>query len=307
LVKKNKTIATLLILVTVLSVMQLSSSIANPYTQVPTLSILSPHPSWERCYSNASIPIKIGILLSETSNTEEYTPHISYNLDNGENITLTNITKGEHWAKEYPLQPPVSFTASATLYNLTEGNHTLSAYSFGSDGKVLSDEIIFTVDSSYKNPELTLISPKKLTYTTSQVQLIFSTNKEYKNARYILDYHLESQRAQGYISINGNITLTNLTDGTHKIILFADCYDNYHNRISISQGTSFNVSINANNTKAENTTEAQNNLTIDYKLIFLTTAAVAVILVISCFVLGYSIRKNKHLNNQRFFQLICDS
>jgi len=153
-----------------------------------------------------------------------------------------------------------------------------------------------TVDSSYKSPELTLISPKKITYTTSEVELIFSTTKELKSAKYILDYHLDS-RAR-YIFINGNITLTNLASGTHKIIFFADCSDKYHHGNSLYQGTSFNVSINTNTTKAQNTTKTENNttaqnLTIDYNLVFLTTAAVAVIIAVVCLSLYVYSKKRK--------------
>jgi hypothetical protein len=281
----KKVLATLLILVIVLSVMQLNVSIANPYTPLPSISFLSPYPSWDRCYPNASITIKIGIILRETSTPEAFTPKISYSLDNAENITLTNITKGEHWAKEYPLQPPVSFTGSTILYNLTEGNHTISAYSFDAQGKVLSTEREFIVDSFYKNPELTLIAPQKKNYTTSNVELIFSTNKEYKHARYILDYHLNS--SAHYIHINGNSTLTNLTDGIHKIIVFADCYDEYHDGISEAQGTSFNVSI------SENTTETKNILPIDNEPSFLPVTAIIVIVVISSAMLSILLIKKK--------------
>lgn len=270
---------------------------ANPGPSVPTLSVVYPYPSWESCYSNASVPLKIEVLVTPNSSGGAYAPRVFYSLDNGDNVTLTNVKEGEHREQVLWYQAYVSFTASSTLCDLTEGNHTISAYAI-SDGKVMSAERTFTVDSSYKSPELTLISPKKITYTTSEVELIFSTTKELKSAKYLLDYHLDSQGSRGYISINGNITLTNLTNGTHKIILFADCYDKYYHG-SLYQGTSFNVSINANTTKAENNTKAQ-NLTIDYNLVFLTTAAVAVIGVISCFVLGYSIRKKKQLNKQSF-------
>jgi len=156
------------------------------YAEAPTIGILSPNPSYDRCYSNASVPLKIGILVLETSVEGSYTPQIYYSLDNGNNISLTNLAKGD-WAKASPLQSTESFIASSTLSNLTEGNHTLRVYSI-SDGKELSDERTFMVDSSYKNPELILISPKKLVYTTGDVQLIFSTNKAFKHARYILDY-----------------------------------------------------------------------------------------------------------------------
>ncbi len=214
-----------------------SLTVGNPYYDVaPTLRIIFPYTPMVRCYSNVSVPLKIGVLVLNSSVEGDYTPQICYSLDNGNNITLTNVTKGDPWAKVSWLQSTVSFTASSTLYNLSEGNHTLSAYSI-SDGKELSDEVIFTVDSSYRDPELILISPRKLVYTSSEVQLIFSTNKAYKNARYLLDYHLDP-RAH-YVDIDGNITLTNLTDGLHKIIVFADCYDEYHDRISVSSRHQF--------------------------------------------------------------------
>ena len=161
-----------------------------------------------------------------------YAPQVFYSLDNGDNVTVTNVKEGEHREQVLWYHAYVSFTPSLTLYDLAEGNHIISSYAI-SDGKVMSAERTFIVDSSYKSPELTLISPKEITYTTSEVELIFSTIKELKSAKYLLDYHLGSH---GYISINGNITLTNLANGTHKIILFADCFDEYDNGRSFYQG-----------------------------------------------------------------------
>jgi hypothetical protein len=226
---------------------------ANPGPSVPTLSVVYPYPSWESCYSNASVPLKIEVLVTPNSSGGAYAPRVFYSLDNGDNVTLTNVKEGEHREQVLWYQAYVSFTASSTLCDLTEGNHTLSAYAI-SDGKVMSAERTFTVDSSYKSPELTLISPKKITYTTSEVELIFSTTKELKSAKYLLDYHLDDNAR--YISINGNITLTNLANGTHKIILFADCFDEYGNGRSLYQGTSFNVSSNENTTLTDLTENA---------------------------------------------------
>lgn len=287
-------IAALLVLLLFLSNAQfVSLTAANPYDAAPLLGILSPDSSRHCCYSNASVPLKIGIVVLNNSLEEAYVPQIRYSIDDGENITLTNLTRGA-WAKVSPLQSTVSFIASSTLYNLAEGNHTVRAYSV-SGGKQLSAEVIFKVDSSYRDPELTLISPTKSVYTSSEVQLIFSTNKAYKNARYTLDYHLDTERTH-YISIDGNTTLTNLTDGLHKIIIFADCYDEYHDRISVSQGTSFNVSIDVNATKVDDTIEAQNNLTIDYRLIFVATAAVAI--AVSVTTLLYLKRRKRGVKSQ---------
>jgi hypothetical protein len=212
---------------------------ANPANPYPAIAILDPN-SWKGCcYSNASISLKIGVLLAKTNVPAVYYPqvdNISYSLDSKENVTLSNF-KPEGWAKTYPGEPIVSLTVSSTLYNLTEGNHTLRAYS--SDGKLVTNELTFTVDSNYRGPKLTLISPKNTTYK-NQVELIFSINKDYKNARYLLDY--ESSNYHGPIPIKGNTTLTNLAEGTHKIMVFADCIDRYTpDGIATGQGIGFTI------------------------------------------------------------------
>ncbi len=257
---------------------------ANPFTnnKVPTFRIVSPT-SWQySCYQNASIPIIVEIKVLETSNPQVYNPqidNISYILDSKENITLSNFSLIERFPV-YSGKSGVSLRVNATLHNLTEGNHTLRAYSFDTDGKVMSDELTFTVDSSYKNPELTLISPKNTTYTTNQVQIIFSTNKEYKNASYYLDYDLGGHT----ININGNTTISNLTEGTHKIMVFADCFDKYHRYgIATTQGTSFAV----NTTKTENTIVLDNETNIA-----ILASAIAIVAVASTSLVWFKKKKN---------------
>jgi len=280
---------------------------ANPGPSVPTLSVLYPYPSWESCYSNASVPLKIEVLVTPNSSGGAYAPQVFYSLDNGDNVTLTNVKEGEHREQVLWYQAYVSFTASSTLCDLTEGNHTISAYAI-SDGKVMSAERTFTVDLSYKIPELTLISPKKTTYTTSEVELIFSTTKELKSAKYLLDYHLNSsQGSRGYISINGNITLTDLANGTHKIILFADCFDEYGNGRSLYQGTSFNVSSNGNTTLTGLTEYADGALDPSIEPTqspdpqqsepFPTTIAIASSVIVAVVCIGLFVYFKKHKRN----------
>jgi hypothetical protein len=265
----KKALACLSIIVIVFSVMQSNLARANPYSPVPTIGILYPHSASFTCYSNASVPIKIGVLLPATNDMGNYTPKISYCLDNKENITLTNITKGEQWAKENPMQPPMSFTASSTIYNLAEGNHTLGAYSSTPDGIILSDEVIFTVDSGYVIPKLTLLSPQNKTYTENQVQIIFTINAEYKNAHYMFDYDLASSHD---VFITGNTTLTNLSEGKHKIMVFADFHDKYNRATPTGEGTSFYI-----DTNKPNSLVSDNQVTI----IGLTILAIAILATIT--------------------------
>ncbi len=221
--------------------------------------------------------MKIGVLLAKTNVPGVYSPqvdNISYSLDSKENITLINL-KEEEWAKTYRGEPIVSLTVSSTLYNLSEGNHTLRAYS--SDGKLVTNELTFTVDSNYRGPKLTLISPKNTTYK-NQVEVIFSINKDYENARYLLDY--DSSNYHGPIPIKGNTTLANLTEGPHKIMVFADCIDKYTPiGIATGQGIGFTININAQNAETGIQLEGQNLILLAVIVAMLVSAIVALTLL----------------------------
>lgn len=274
------TIVFILIFSLVLEVQPLSD--ANPANPYPSIAIIDPQVWWYKCYSNASIPLKIGVLLVKTSAPGVYSPqvdNISYSLDSKDNVTLTNLMP-EGWAKTNPDDPVVSFTVSSTLHNLSEGNHTLRAYS--SDGKLVTEEKIFTVDSTYRNPELTLISPRNITYSTNQVPLIFGLNKdEYKNALYRLDYDSGSCKA---ITIDGNTTLANLTEGFHKIMVSAVCIDKYHKYgVTIAQGIGFTIDKDAQTSSpSPNAPEFPS-----FAIVFLITVTLAFTLAI----------RKKHTNN----------
>src|SRR5665647_316474 len=162
--------------------------------------------------------------------------------------------------------------SNSTVYNLSEGNHTLRAYSSTPDGKVLSDEIIFTVDSNYVTPKLTLLSPQNKIYATNQVPIIFTINAEYKNAKYMLDYDSANRQT---VFITGNTTLPNLSEGKHKIMVFASFYDKYNIGTPTGQGTSFSI----------DTTKLQNNLASDNQatIIGLTILDIAILATIILF------------------------
>lgn len=242
----KKVLAALLILVMALSVAQLNSSIANPYIETPAITITQPSPSFLTCYKNTSIPLTIEVRVLKTDVPNVYIPqikNISYNIDNNQNITLTSLNEG---AKFYADSNTIGVTLNAkdTIENLTEGNHVLKAYSYDSNGQVLATEITFTVDSSYEFPTLLIISPQNETYSSKDVPLTFSINKEYRNAQYLIDEDFSSGK---FITITGNTTLTNLSNGTHKILIKAVAIDNYHhNGTPIGQFTFFNI----NNTTA---------------------------------------------------------
>jgi hypothetical protein len=279
LVKMKKVLAALLLLVTVLLVLQWDTSSANPYIETPAITITQPSPSFVTCYNNTSIPLSIEVRVLTTDTPNSYNPqikNISYSIDNKNNITLTNLIESEGKFYAGPDTLGVTLSVRATIENLTEGNHHLKAYSTDIDGEMLSTEIIFTVDSSYTSPALIIISPQNTTYSTSDIPLIFSVNKEYRNAKYVIDDKFDSSESN---SITGNITLTNLSNGSHKIWLSAVAQDKYHSGISIGEFVTFTI----DNTISEKN-ELEKNIVI---------ATVLCTLLVSSIYIFYYGRKKK--------------
>jgi len=64
-------------------------------------------------------------------------------------------------------------------------------------------------------PVVCILSPENLTYTTSSIPLIFTVNERTFSIGYSLDY-LEN------VTIAGNTTLTDLSNGSHSIIVYAN-------------------------------------------------------------------------------------
>jgi hypothetical protein len=80
----------------------------------------------------------------------------------------------------------------------------LTAYSFG---MTTISVINFTIATP---PEVSVLSPKNETYASSDVPLKLAVDKSFSRISYVLDY-------QDNITINGNVTLTGLSDGVHNV------------------------------------------------------------------------------------------
>jgi hypothetical protein len=146
---------------------------------------------------------------------------ISYSLDDKTCVSLTNITKSSlvtFGPDGYGFVVSTRFI----LKNLSEGNHTLKAYSLDSSGNNMSTSMMFTVDLSYwspypyNNPRLLLLSPENQTYSGSELPLVFFMNGEIQSAYYFLD-----KEGIEPVSVNGNVTLTGLSEGSHEIYVCA--------------------------------------------------------------------------------------
>jgi hypothetical protein len=173
---------------------------ANPFC-TPTIFIESPDAYNEDIYQITSIPIKVDVSAFET-----YVRFVDmyYTLDGGPNIKLS-ITYNE---------TQTSYFGIGTLDNLTNGYHTLKAYSVDNQGKILSANTTFLVYTTFRYPAF-LLSPLNITYYSSEVSLTYSVDKQIG----VVQYRLNNS---GYKQLrNGNTTLAGLSEGQYTITVEA--------------------------------------------------------------------------------------
>lgn len=131
-------VTVLLLVISVLAEMQVAEVVeANPFSE-PTISIESPKYYKAEIYQTTSIPIEVRVYPHMT-NTEFV--DIFYSLDGGANTTLSIIR----------YETSSGYFGKGTLDNLTNGYHTLKAYSTDTQGNIISDSTTFLSDSSMLN------------------------------------------------------------------------------------------------------------------------------------------------------------
>lgn len=112
---------------------------AIPLYYDPTIRIDSPHLYEERVYEEVRIPIKVDVFPGRPYRKFV---KIYYSLDGGSNITL-DITAYETSSGIF---------GKGTLANLTDGYHTVEAYSVDTQGNTISDSTTFIVNTTYPTP-----------------------------------------------------------------------------------------------------------------------------------------------------------
>ena len=173
---------------------------------------------------------------------------VSYVLDNTRNITAiagSDTSKGSPhgpivingstpaFIPVYTINYP-TILLTGTIPAQTPGNHTLVFLVLWSD---YGDNIMtsnfqtrFSVSDTINQPinvpqiaqtrgVFTVISPENLaTYNTNQVPITYSVDSKVIWSYYALDTAIEPESSD-WKSFNGNITLTGLSQGTHKIVI----------------------------------------------------------------------------------------
>ncbi len=109
---------------------------------------------------------------------------------------------------------------STTLMNLSDGQHKVKVSMADLAGNHGYSTVYFTVDTT--RPTVTITSPESKKYTTDSVNLIFYADEPTRWAGYKLD------KGPWVTVIGGSTTLTNLSNGRHKIkVSMADLAGNH--------------------------------------------------------------------------------
>jgi hypothetical protein len=213
----------------------------------------------------------------------------SYSLDKNANITLTSsVTDLFSDFNRYSVFKP--------LGNLANGNHTLTVYAYFTNETVSSIiDITVTVDTAFIPPTPFIISPlNQTTYNTNEVPLIYTIDSKIFHSYYSLD---TANYAFGRIEFTGNITLTDLSEGSHTFRLSLETESHSLLRYEYFFLTvSFTVDSNQSTPTATPTEEPtpEPNLSIDPNFSLHTGLALLAIVIIVFAVFLFYMRKHKH-------------
>lgn len=198
---------------------------ANFVPGIPFIRIVSPA---NKTYNVNLIPLNITI--STFFDFGRGPRIVEYSLDGKENITISTEYQG---LDENYFSTVTGFTQ---LPELSEGSHTITVYAtyrFPDYGEYVTSDsktVTFTIDSD--SPYVTVLSPENYAkYNTTSVPLIFTVDKPFSKLSYRLDGAAD-------IPIDGNITLTGLPVGLHKLAVYAT---NAQEATGISETVSFEI------------------------------------------------------------------
>jgi hypothetical protein len=116
-------------------------------------------------------------------------------------------------------EPITGFYPNLKLAEIPEGKHKLTVYVVGyyyryPDALEITgcSTIYFAVDTT--SPIINCLSVENKTFVTSQIQLSFITSESVSKISYSLD-------GQDNVTLDGNTTLTGLSDGGHNVTVYA--------------------------------------------------------------------------------------
>jgi hypothetical protein len=218
-------ILTLLFSVEALGMQVSNTAIANPLqhepiTVPPSIFLQSPT---NTTYLTKNVPLEFSVNGSWSPCYEPYC-YIQLSLDGGNPNFL--------YSPAYPV-PQLNKNFSITLESLSEGSHYLQItatidglFLRGSSITTLDvkdvkaySSIYFNVDTAHQS-EISILSPVDRTYNITEIPLTFTINKTLSRRGMV--YSLDGQ---ANVTVGGNITLTRLSEGAHRLTVYALYFD----------------------------------------------------------------------------------
>jgi hypothetical protein len=187
--------------------------------------ILMTSPENDAVYDTNNVQLIFNVSVGESANaSSKWICELYYKGDWQENRTYIDLEEfyGESYASKRSSLLPPEF--SFNLTNIPEGKHSITVYAnetgyydwfiyywkFSIDA---SASINFTIDTV--PPKVAVLSPQNITYETTDIPLNFTVNEPASEITYVLD-------GQANVTITGNMTLTELAEGSHNLTVYAE-------------------------------------------------------------------------------------
>jgi hypothetical protein len=195
-------------IIVIVLIAQIVAVEANPYMflQFTRIQINSPD---SKVYVSPNVDISFDYYVDANSSQID---SFSYSIDSSPNFALESSKSSI---------PQIGFTKYSvlkTLENLPNDNHKLVVYAYFSNNtiSIIMNRTV-VVDTNYIQPTPVIISPQnQATYNSEQVAITYTINAKIISSSYSLD---TSEFFAKWTDFTGNITLQNLSYGSHKLRL----------------------------------------------------------------------------------------
>lgn len=223
----NKLGKSLALMFVILAVSQFSLAEAQPSLVDTGISISSPKyiPYQSEQYENTTAKLDIKVILvygeydvvDNTVNLDS----VCYSLDGQPLVYINKFTVENYTNYGINQQDFLTYNASIQLENLSEGRHTITAYANDTHNgyayiNTVSATYSFFVSQRYTTPLIEIRSlSDEMILPSSDWQIVFIVNRPVDWMGYSLD-------GKDNITIEGNFTLSGLSNSSHSLTISAD-------------------------------------------------------------------------------------
>lgn len=220
-------ILTLLILAVVgMRSTELVMAESDAFAEPPIITILSPESKTQATNNiTLSFNVRIGNVIDPRINSSELLSIMNinavyYQVDWQQNRTYVDWENNTY--EDFKRIAVQTLTFSCDLTGIPEGNHIILVHA---TEEIPNPDLLFlpieytsfafanfTIDTT--PPSVLILSPEATAYDTSDVPLNFTVNESVSQVTYSLD-------GQKNVTVSGNMTLTELSDGAHNITVYA--------------------------------------------------------------------------------------